>query len=481
MKRLILVLAALLATVPHTPARAQRAADFDDSVKAIITIDAPLIAIRNVRVVPGDGSPTSEGQTIIVRDGRIEGIGANLRIPRDAHIIDGAGLTALPGLVMLHEHLFYKADRGQEGVWFEFQPIAFPRLYLAHGLTTIRTGGTTAPLAELAIKRAIADGRMAGPDIDVTGPFLEGPGSWVTQFEPIETPEEARRIVAFWAAQGATSFKAYQHLSREILAAAIDETHRHGLKITGHLCSVTFAEAAELGIDNLEHGLIFATDFVEGRESDTCPRYIFDAATQIAGLDVASPDVQALIHKLIEKGVAVTSTLAVFADLGTDFPPPAAMAVMADAASAHYLQAKARLLAAAKAGRNPFDAAVKKEMAFERAFAAAGGLLASGTDPTGAGGTIAGFGSIRQVELLVEAGFTPLEALKISSYNGAKYLERLDKIGTLEPGKRADIVLVRGKPDQDIADLRNIETVFRGGIGYDSAKLIESTRDLVGR
>lgn len=127
------------------------------------------------------------------------------------------------------------------------------------------------------------------------------------------------------------------------------------------------------------------------------------------------------------------------------------------------------------------DQAVKQEMEFERAFSAAGGLLVSGTDPTGAGGALPGFGSIRQVELLVEAGFSPLEALKISSYNGARYLERLDRIGTLEPGKRADIVLVRGEPDLDITDLRNIETVFRDGIGYDPVKLIDSVRGLVGR
>jgi imidazolonepropionase-like amidohydrolase len=474
----MLVLAVLLAA-PHAPVFAQRAAKFDDSVKTFVTADAPLIAIRDVRVVPGDGGPVREGQTIVVRDGRIEEIGANLSVPSDAQVIDGKGLTALPGLVMLHEHLFYSVDRGQKGVWGEVQPVAFPRLYLAHGLTTIRTAGATAPVVELQIKRHIAEGRLAGPDVDVTGPFLEGPGSWLAQVEPIETPEEARRIVAFWAAQGVTSFKAYNNISREVLAAAIDETHRHGLKITGHLCSVTFAEAAGLGIDDLEHGLLAATDFVDGKQPDACPHY--DPAAHVAALDVASPEMQALIRKLVEQGVAVTSTLAVFADLGSDLPQGGTLAAMSDVAAAHYLQFKARLLAAAKAGRNGFDAAVKKEMAFERAFAAAGGLLLAGTDPTGAGGAIAGFGSLREVELLVEAGFTPIEALKIASYNGAKYLERLDEIGTLASGKRADIVLVRGKPDRDIGELRNIETVFRDGIGYDSKKLVESTRGLVGR
>lgn len=373
MKKVTLVLAALLAAAPQAPAFGQRAAKFDDSVKAYITTDAPLIAIRDVRVVPGDGSPAKEGQTIVVRDGRIETIGANLSIAADAQVIDGKGLTALPGLVMLHEHLFSSADQVE---WM------FPRLYLAHGLTTIRTAGAMAPVLELQIKRLVAEGRMVGPDIDITGPYLEGRGSWMTLADPIETPEEARRVVAFWAAQGATSFKAYNTVSRDVLAAAIDETHKHGLKITGHLCSVTFAEAAELGIDNLEHGLMVAPDFVDDKRLDACPYDaelpVPDAAAHTARLDVASPEVQALIDKLVENDVAVTSTLAAFASLGTDVFQPAALAVMADTARADYLRFKVWMLSADKGDKEipfgkPFDEALKKEMEFERAFAAAGG------------------------------------------------------------------------------------------------------------
>ena len=112
MKGLLLALVVLLAAASHAPAGAQRADHFSDSAKAFITTDAPLIAIRNVRGVPGDGSPATEDQTILVRDGQIEGIGAGLRVPRDAHVIDGTGLTALPGLGMLPAHLFYAAARG---------------------------------------------------------------------------------------------------------------------------------------------------------------------------------------------------------------------------------------------------------------------------------------------------------------------------------------------------------------------------------
>ena len=120
------------------------------------------------------------------------------------------------------------------------------------------------------------------------------------------------------------------------------------------------------------------------------------------------------------------------------------------------------------------------EMAFEKSFVDAGGLLIAGPDPTGYGGVLPGFGNFRQIELLVEAGFTPLEAIKIATYNGALYLEKLDRIGTLEVGKQADMVLIDGDPSANISDIRNVVTVFKEGVGYDSAKLFAAVKGTVG-
>ncbi len=119
------------------------------------------------------------------------------------------------------------------------------------------------------------------------------------------------------------------------------------------------------------------------------------------------------------------------------------------------------------------------EQQFAKAFRDAGGVLLSGTDPT-LPGVVAGFGVHRQLELLVGAGFSPVEATKISSHHGARFMARLDEIGTLEAGKRADMFLVRGRPDERISESRNIVTVFKDGIGYDSAALRESVKGLVG-
>ncbi len=471
--RLLVTLALFLSPFPH--AHAQRAEYLSDELLQFVTADAPVIAVSNVRVVVGDGTPADDEQTILIRDGRIEKIGSHLSLPSDTKVIDGQGMTALPGLVMLHEHLFYSSSKGQVGNYGDLQPIAFPRLYLAHGVTMLRTAGSFEPVNELQIKRGIAEGRFIGPEMDITAPYLEGPGSFLHQAEPIETPEEARRIVAFWAEQGATSFKAYNFISRENLAAVIEEAHARDLKVTGHLCSVTFSEAADLGIDNLEHGLNSATDFVDGKKPDQCKFH--DAAVFMAGLDVESPAVQALIEKLVVEKVAITSTLAVLADLGTRTTRPTAeaLASLSEEARTRYLQMKGYV----SSGTN--DDALKVEMAFQRAFVAAGGLLVAGTDPTGIGGAIAGFGSLWQIELLVEAGFTPLEAIKVGTYNGAQYLEQLEELGTLAPGKRADIMLVRGRPDEEITDIRNVEIVFKNGIGYAARALIDSMKGLVGK
>jgi hypothetical protein len=122
----------------------------------------------------------------------------------------------------------------------------------------------------------------------------------------------------------------------------------------------------------------------------------------------------------------------------------------------------------------------RKEMQFERSFADAGGLLIAGEDPTGYGGALPGFGDQREAELLVEAGFTPVEAIHIASANGAQFLAEADRIGSLAPGKQADLVLIKGNPSANISDIEKVETVFKDGIGYDSGKLIESVRGAVG-
>lgn len=450
-----------------------------------IRTDAPLIALAHVRVIDGTGAAPREDQTIIISGGKIQSVGpsADAKLPANAQTLDLTGYTVLPGLVGMHDHMFF--PMGGSPPMYSNMGSSFPRLYLALGVTTIRTTGSVAPYTDLQIKRLIDSGRMIGPKMFITAPYLEGRGSFTPVMHELTGPDDARRMVNYWADAGATSFKAYMNITRDELRAAVEEAHKRGLKVTGHLCSIGFREAAELGIDNLEHGLMVDSEFVADKRPDKCPPGS-DVSKSLRQLDLNGAAAQETIRTLVAKNVAITSTLPVFEAAGAPLSQtgigaasallnPRVLNVMSTDARVRYLQARARVSSEAN-----YIALLRKVMDFERAFAAAGGLLIAGLDPTGNGGIVAGFGDLREVELLVEAGFTPLEAIKIASLNGAKFLGEDARIGSIATGKQADLMVVKGNPATNINDLEKVEIVFKDGVGYDSEKLIQSVQGLVG-
>jgi hypothetical protein len=365
---------------------------------------------------------------------------------------------------------------------------SFPRLYLAGGVTTVRTTGSLEPYTDLELKKTIDAGQSPGPKMHVTGPYLEGEGSWALQMHQLTGPDDAVKTVNFWLDQGVDNFKAYMFITREELGAAIQAAHKRGAKVTGHLCAVNFREAADLGIDDLEHGFFVDTEFLADKKPDQCPEKSEDPFT-LAKLDAKSGPMHDTIDYLIKHHVAMTSTLPVF-EMGSFSGRPTMQKRILDALSleartavlANRVRSSDASLIRQRYGTDvsPWPAAFKKEEEFEYAFSKAGGLLLAGLDPTGMGGVIAGFGDQREVELLVESGFTPVEAIHIATYNGAQYLGDLDRVGTISAGKQADLVVIKGDPSKKIEDIENVETVFKDGIGYDSAKLIDSVRGVVG-
>jgi imidazolonepropionase-like amidohydrolase len=447
----------------------------EDSIEGFIRVPAGgLVALEHVRVIDGTGAAAKTDQTILLSGDKIRAIGATPELTDDTKRLDFSGYTALPGLVGMHDHLFYS---GGPGLYHDMA-FSFPRLYLAGGVTSIRTTGSIEPYFDLEIKRGIEEGKLIGPKINVTGPYLEGPGAFTRQMHALKDADDARRTVEYWAEEGAESFKGYMHLTLAELAVVLDAAHRRGIKVTGHLCSIGFREAAELGIDDLEHGLTVDTEFHPKKQPDTCPN-TNEAVAAAAKLNVNGPEIQAMIKTLIAHHVAVTSTLPVFEQLLPTRPgePQRVLDMLSDEARKSYEANRARI---AQNKESPWPAMFPKEMEFERAFARAGGLLLAGLDPTGIGGTVAGFGDQREVELLVEAGFTPLEAIKIATLNGAEFLGESSRIGSLAPGKQADIVIVKGDPSSRIEDIENVEVVFKDGTGWDSKKLIESAKGQVG-
>lgn len=468
--RIVLATLALLAAA--LPCAAQPAETLSAAVRQFVTVSEPTVALTGAQVVDGTGAPAAGGRTILIRDGRIAAVGpdVDVDVPEGARVLALDGHTVVPGFVGLHDHTFYmtRGRRVQLNV-------SAPRLYLASGVTTIRTTGAFSPYSELNLKRSIQDGREIGPRMYITGPYLSGAGAMSQMFQ-VGTPEDARRVVAYWADEGVDWFKAYTRIGDEELAAAIDEAHRRGVKVTGHLCSVSFREAVALGIDNIEHGFFTNSDYVPGKRPGVCPPGV---QRSLLAVDLEGEEVAATIREMVEQGVAMTSTLPVY-ELAIPNRPPLEQRVLdmlAPGARDEYLQSRAEVAARDDA---PMAELFPKAQAFERMFVEAGGLLAAGVDPTGMGGALPGYGDQRNYELLLESGFSPEQVIRIMSLNGARVLGEDHRFGSIEPGKLADLVVIDGDPVRREAEIRNVTLVFKEGVGYDAPRLAASVRGLVG-
>jgi len=455
-------------------ALAQRPDSLAANVREYVTVDTSLLALTHVLLVDGTGGAPKPDQTIVIRAGRIALVGssASVQIPAGARTMDMSGSTVIPGLIGMHDHLFYTAAGGR-AVQMSYTG---PRLYLGSGVTTIRTTGSRSAYAEINLKDAIDHGFTPGPRIHITAPYItgaQGGGAMAI----VASPDAARRFVAYWGAEGATWIKAYTDIRRSELGAAIQEAHKRGMKVTGHLCSVSFQEAVALGIDNLEHGMLTASDFDAGKTADACPMTLM---TSVAQSDPRGSVAQATIRSLVQHKVSMTSTMAVYEPFVANRPTKdeRVLQAMAPEVRAVYLRTRQQIDSSG-AGFVALQA-FKSAMAFDRAFVEAGGLLAAGVDPTGIGGALAGFGDQRNYELFIEAGFTPAQAVQIMTANGARILGVADRLGTVEPGKLADLVVLRGDLTADPTVIRNTTIVFKDGVGYDSAKLLASVQGRVG-
>ncbi len=453
---------------------AQRPDSLAAQVREYVAVDTSLLALTHVLLVDGTGGAPKSDQTIVIRAGRIATVGpaATVPIPAGARVMDMNGSTVIPGIIGMHDHLFYTAAGGR-AVQMSYTG---PRLYLGSGVTTIRTTGSRAPYAEINLKDAIDHGLAPGPRIHLTAPYITGEhGGGAMAI--LNSPEAARRFVAYWAAEGATWIKAYTDIRRAELGAAIQEAHRRGIKVTGHLCSVSFQEAVSLGIDNLEHGMLTASDFTTGRPADVCP---VNLMAQISASDPKGNAGQATIQSLVQHHVSMTSTLAVYEPFVAGRPTrdERTLQAMDPEVRDSYLKMRQQIDSSGTGWVSL--QAFKNAMAFEREFVAAGGLMAAGVDPTGIGGALAGFGDQRNYELFIEAGFTPAQAIQIMTLNGARILGVQQTLGTVESGKLADLVVLRGDLTADPSAIRSPTIVFKDGVGYDSAKLIASVQGRVG-
>jgi imidazolonepropionase-like amidohydrolase len=453
--------------------------ELSKQVTDFIEVQDPIVVIKNVTLIDGTGRALKYNQDILVQNKKIAAIGktGELKVPQNVRVIDGAGKTVIPGLIMMHEHLFYA--KPFFGMYKAVHMTnTFPQLYLAGGVTTMRTGGSIEANSDLNIKNAIEQGKRLGPTIDVSTPHIEREGrvgDYIAQLQSLYGGENIENWLNYWFDKGVTSVKVYNNFTKDDLREIIKVAHARNIKVTGHLCSMTYQEAAEMGIDNLEHSFMAATDFVPNKKENEC-QY---GDLSVAEFNEDHPKLIALMQFLIDKNVTLTYTPNVFEPFTDREVIPGGGAV----ALAPFLleQMQKKYNQSINTAKDSVDLiAFKKEMKRVMKFHSMGGKITVGTDPTGTGKTIAGYANQRLIELLIETGFTIEEAIKLATLNGAEYLGIANETGTIEVGKEADLILINGDLSKDISNIRKMELVFKDGIGFDSKKIFDSVKGRIG-
>ena len=449
--------------------------ELSKQVTEFVKIQDSIVVIKNVTIIDGTGGSIKYNQDILFENNKISAIAYNgeIVLPEKAKIIDGTGKTIIPGLIMLHEHLFYAKpfNRNYKGT---HMANTFPQMYLAGGVTTMRTAGSIEANADLNIKNLINQGKMVGPTMDVSTPHVERLG-FIPQLQSLYGNENIEDWLNYWFDKGITSVKVYNHITKDDLKEIIKVSHARNMKVTGHLCSITYREATELGIDNLEHSFMASTDFVTTKLANEC---VFGEQS-LMEIDENNPELIELMQFLIDKNVTLTYTPNVFEPFTDREVIPGGGSV----ALAPYLleQMTATYNQSINTKRDSLSfISFKKEMKRVLKFHSMGGKITVGTDPTGSGKTIAGYSNQRLIELLIETGFSIEEAIKIATLNGAAYLGIDDETGTLEVGIEAVLVLMNGDLSKDISNIRKMELVFKNGIGFDSKKIFDSVQGKLG-
>ncbi|SDR81456.1 Imidazolonepropionase [Christiangramia echinicola] len=423
------------------------------------------VFIKNIKLIDGTGGPIQNNTTVLIEDGVFKKVfnSPEFKIPKNVKIIDGKGKTMIPGLIGVHNHLHIPGN--------PFLGEIATKLYLASGVTTIQTCGAASPEKEIEIARKIETGEISGPEIIPSGPYITGIGGNMNMIIP-QNEDQLRDLIKFWKDKGARWFKVYRNIEPEFLEIVIDEAHKNKLKVTGHLCSITFKEASEMGIDAIEHGLNSVSDFRGKKKAGKCS----GSREYIDELDLASVEVEDLLDLLVENGTVLTSTLSIYEASvpSRKFIDERSLEIMSESFRNNFQNVSN---SSNKEVSKTRKKRLKRIMEFEYRFYKKGGILSAGVD---AGRhVLPGFGDQRNFILLKEAGFTTQEVIHIMTKNGAVKLGRTD-IGTIETGKRADFMILDGDLEFDEKAIKRIYKVYKNGFSYNPGSLLKGLKGKYG-
>ena len=420
--------------------------------KGIPGSHAATLAIVGATLIDGTGAAPVTNAVVVIRNGRILAAGprVNVKIPKHANLVDARGKTILPGLWDMHAH---------------FEQVEWGPIYLAAGVTTVRDCGNEFEFIT-AVRDAVSQGRGLGPRLLLAG-VVDGSGPLMLGVERVDTPEQARVWVDRYHAAGFQQMKIYSSVKLDEVKAVADEAHRFGMTVTGHVPEgLTAYQVIDAGQDQINH-ITFIADIMHAPFPPDMSRV--DRAKAMANLDFESPEAKKALAFLKEHHTVVDPTMAVFEFFTVSTAkPPASFEPGVNKVAPELAEQLTDV-------EPPTENSALGEQVFEKRLAIVGALHRAGiTVVAGTDQTVPGYSLHREMELYVQAGFTPMEAIQAATIVPARVMGLEKELGTVEKGKRGDLILIDGNPLDDIRNTRNVEYVITNGTMYHSAELWQS-------
>jgi imidazolonepropionase-like amidohydrolase len=420
--------------------------------KGISGSRAENIALVGGTLIDGTGRDPVLDSVVVIEKGRIVDAGpkSRVKIPSGAQKVDARGKTILPGLWDMHAH---------------FEQVEWGPIYLAAGATTVRDCGNEFEFIT-AVRDAVANGRGLGPRLLLAG-IVDGTGPSAIGVERVDTPEQAKMWTDKYHDAGFQQMKIYSSVKLEEVKDVADEAHRLGMTVTGHVpIGLNAYQTIEVGQDQINHIPYILDIMVPTLPADASR---LDQAQARANLDLNSPAAQKAIAFLVQHGTVVDPTIALFEFFSASTAKPAASIEPGVTKVAPELQAILTDVGPPSPNAGINEKVFAKELAVVGALHKAGVPIVAGTDQT-----VPGHSLHREIELYVQAGFTPMEAIQAATIVPARVMGLDKEVGTVEPGKRADVIILDGNPLEFIHNIRKVEFVITNGIMYNCAELWRS-------